>query len=213
VAKLDEDPRPRYGDSHRSYPKPVHNIDPDSDGASENWNKGYREPSHHSDSGTLNERPPQSNQRGASSNRGRGRGRGPYTPRPLYCMYHDNETDHHTKDRPIYYIDTKHKMNQDTTQPLPQLHNKEVNHTMQWAPRNPQHSSLYPSHYPAQTYQNSQTQPSAFYQSYYYATPNHPKPSPAPQMTYHPSLPQITYPTPRNTNANQLKAEPPPPLQ
>jgi hypothetical protein len=58
VAKLDEAPRPRYDDSHRSYPKVVHNIDPNSDGALENWNKGYREPSYHSDSGTLNQRPP-----------------------------------------------------------------------------------------------------------------------------------------------------------
>jgi hypothetical protein len=121
-------------------------------------------------------------------------------------MYHGNETDHHTKDCPIY-IDTKRKMNQDTTQPSPQLHSREVNHSMQWAPRNQQHSSLYPSHYPAQTYQNSQTQPSAYYQSYHYATSNHPEPSLAPQMTYHSALPQITYPTPSNTNANQLKAE------
>jgi hypothetical protein len=71
-------------------------------------------------------------------------------------MYHDNETDYRTKDFPIY-IDTKRKMNQDTTQPSPQLHSKEVNHTMQCAPRNQQHSSLYHLHYPAQAYQNSQT--------------------------------------------------------
>jgi hypothetical protein len=32
-------------------------------------------------------------------------------------------------------------------------------------------------------------------------------------LTYHPALPQITYPTPSNTNANQLNAEPPPPPQ
>jgi hypothetical protein len=78
----------------------------------------------------------------------------PYTPKPLYCMYHGNKTDHRTKDYSIY-IDTKRKMNQDTTQPSPELHSREVNHTTQWAPRNQQHSSLYPSHYPAQTYQNS----------------------------------------------------------
>jgi hypothetical protein len=127
-------------------------------------------------------------------------------------MYHGNEIDHRTKDCPIY-IDTKHKMNQDTTQPSPQLHSREVNHTMQWAPCNQQHSSWYPSHYPAQTFQNSQTQPSAYYQSHHYTTPNHLEPSPAPQMTYHPALPQIAYPMPSNTNVNQLKAEPSPPLQ
>jgi hypothetical protein len=43
--------------------------------------------------------------------------------------------------------------------------------------------------------------------------PNHPEPSPAPQMTYYPALPQITYPAPSNTNTNQLKAEPSPPPQ
>jgi hypothetical protein len=127
-------------------------------------------------------------------------------------MYYDNKIDHQTKNCPIY-IDTKRKMNQDSTQLSPQLHSRGINRTMQWALCNQQHFSLYPSHYPAQTYQNSQTQPLAYYQSYHYATPNHPEPSSAPQMTYHPALPQITYPAPSNTNANQLKAEPPPPPQ
>jgi hypothetical protein len=58
-------------------------------------------------------------------------------------MYHGNETDHRTKDYPIY-IDTKRKMNQDTTQPSPQLQSREVNHTMQWAPHNQQHSPFDP---------------------------------------------------------------------
>jgi hypothetical protein len=88
---------------------------------------------------------------------------------------------------------------------------------MQWALHNQQHSPSYPSHYPAQAYQNSQTQSPAYYESYHYATTNHPPPPSAPQITYHPALPQITYPTPSNTNANHLKAEPnpllPPPPQ
>jgi hypothetical protein len=50
-------------------------------------------------------------------------------------MYHGNEIDHKTKDCPIY-IDTKRKMNQDTTQPPPQLQLREVSHTMQWALHN-----------------------------------------------------------------------------
>jgi hypothetical protein len=126
-------------------------------------------------------------------------------------MYHGNETNHRTKDCPIY-IDTKRKIDQESTQPSPQLQSREVNHTMQCAPQNQQHSPSYPLHYPTQAYQNSQTQPPAYYQSYHYATSNNPQPPPTPQITYHPALPQITYPTPSNTNANQVKAEPNPPL-
>jgi hypothetical protein len=142
-------------------------------------------------------------------NRSHERGHGPYTPRPLYCMYHGNETDQRTKDCPIY-IDTKLKMNQDTTQPCQQLQSREVNHTKQWAPHSQKHSPSYPLHYPP--YKNSQTQSPAYYQSYHYATINHPQPPPTPQITYHPALPQITYPAPNNTNTNQVKAEQNPPL-
>jgi hypothetical protein len=125
-------------------------------------------------------------------------------------MYHGNETNHRTKDCPIY-IDTKWKMDQESTQPSPQLPSREVNHTMQWAPHNRQHSPSYSPHYPTQAYQNSQTQLPAYYQSYHYATTNHPQPSPIPQITYHSTVPQITYPTPSNTNANQVKTETNPP--
>jgi hypothetical protein len=115
------------------------------------------------------------------------------------------------------YIDTKRKMNQDATQPSPQLQTSEINHTMQWAPHNQQHFSSDHQHYLAQAYQNSQIQSPANYQLYHYDTTNHPQPPLAPQITYHPVVPQITYPTPSNTNANQLKAEPnpllPPPPQ
>jgi hypothetical protein len=133
-------------------------------------------------------------------NHGRGRGRGPYTPRPLYCMYHDNETNHRSKDCSIY-IDTKKKMDQELAQPSQQLTPREVNHTMQWTPHHQQHSPSYPPHYPNQAYQNSETQPPAYYQSYHYATTNHPQSSPISQITYHLVVPQIAYPTPSNTNA------------
>jgi hypothetical protein len=203
--------RTRYNDNHHNYLKPMHNIGFGGDGASESWNKDYRGPPQQTHSRTFDQRSPQNNQRGRASNRGWGRGRGPYMPRPLYCMYHGNETDHRTKDCPIY-IDTKQKMNQDTTQPSPQLQSKEINHTMQWAPHNKHHSPPYPLHYPAQAYQNSQAQLPAYYQSYHYATTNHLQPLPAPQITYIPALPQITYPMLSNTNANRVKAEPNPPL-
>jgi hypothetical protein len=194
VVKPDEAPRVHYGDSHHNYLKPVHNIGSNGGGLLESWIKNYRGPLQQTNSGTFYQWSPQGSQRGGASNRGCGHGRGPYTPRPLYCMYHGNETDHKTKDCPIY-IDTKQKMNQDTTQPLPQLQPREVNHTMQWALHNQQHSPSYPPHYPTQAYQNSHTQSRAYYQPYHYTNTNHPQPLPTPQITYHPTLQQITYPT------------------
>jgi hypothetical protein len=123
VMKPDEASRPRYDDSHYSYVKSVHS------------HYSIRELEQRlqrilTPLKLQNSQPKasQSNQQGGASNRGRGRGRGPYTPRPLYYMYHDNETDHRTKDCPIY-IDIKRKMNQDTIQSSPQLHSREVNHT------------------------------------------------------------------------------------
>jgi hypothetical protein len=85
---------------------------------------------------------------------------------------------------------------------------------MQWAPHTQQYSPSYPSHFPLQTNHNNQTQPLTYYQSYHYATTNHPQPSPAPQITYPSPVPQITYPMPNNTNP-QVKTEtnPPPPPQ
>jgi hypothetical protein len=53
--------------------------------------------------------------------------------KPLYWMYHGNKTNHRTKDCPIY-LETKKKMEQDSTQPSHQPAALEVNHTMQWAP-------------------------------------------------------------------------------
>jgi hypothetical protein len=126
---------------------------------------------------SIKDPPPQYNQRGGASNHGRRRGRGPYTMKPSYCMYHGNETNHRTKDCPIY-LEMKKKMEQGSAQPSHQLALQEVNHTMLWAPHHQQYSPSYPPHFPAQTYQNSQIQP--YYQSHHYATTNHPRPSPYP---------------------------------
>jgi hypothetical protein len=126
-------------------------------------------------------------------------------------MYHGNKTDHKTKDCPIY-IDTKPKLNQDTKQSPPQLQPMEVNYTMQWAPQNQQHSPSYLPHYPTQGYQNSKTQSPAYFKPNHYANTNHPQPLPTPQITYHPALLQIRYPTPNNTSTNQVKTEENPPL-
>jgi hypothetical protein len=147
----------------------------------------------------------QGSQRGRATNHGQGT----YTFKPLYCMYHGSETNHCTKDCPIF-LESKTKMEQDPAQPSQQSTPRKVNHTMQWALHHQQYSPSYPS-LPPQAYQN---QPLAYYQSYHYFTTNHSDPSPVLQITYPPPVLEITYPMPNNTNPHvKTEANPPPPPQ
>jgi hypothetical protein len=158
--------------------------------------------------------------RDGAPNCGHDHGQGPYTFRPLYCMFHGRETNHRTKDCPVF-LESKRKMDQGSIHPSPQTTPREVNHTMQWALPHQQYSPSYPSLFSHQAYQNSKAQAPAYYQPYHYAMTRHPQPmstsqitypSPTPQIIYPPAVPQITYPVPNNTNPQvKTEANPPPP--
>jgi hypothetical protein len=116
VSKSDEAPRPRYNDNQCNYLKPVHSIDFDGHRPPENWQKSYEGPSRERSPNTFDQRSP-STTSGAQLRAPVGV-RPSYTLRPQYCMYNGNETNHRTKDCPIY-LDTKRNMDQESTQSSP----------------------------------------------------------------------------------------------
>jgi hypothetical protein len=149
----------------------VHRIYSDGCGPPENWEKFFWTPPQEWNMRSFDQRCTQYSQRGGSQNRGRGHNRGPYAIRPLYCMFHGNQTYHRIKDCPIF-LASKRKMEHDAKQPPQQYASREVNHTMHWTPPHQQYSPSYSS-FPQQTYSNNQAQAPVYYQSYHYAITNH----------------------------------------
>jgi hypothetical protein len=147
-------------------------------------------------------------------NRGRGCGRGPYIVRPPYCMYRDNEIDHRTKVCPIL-IEVKKENGSRLS--------KSFVATCTQASQ-PQHA-MEPSTlailtilsfplFTTTSLPNQSAPPPAYYQSYHYATTNHPRrlaalqityPPPPSQITYSPPVSQITYPVKKITPKSKRK--------
>jgi hypothetical protein len=105
--------------------KQVHSIDSDGCGPPENWEKDFRPPRLESETRTYNPRRDYHHPRGGYSNRGRGWGRDP--DRPMYYMFHERDTDHQTRDCPIFLESKKKMIQKHNQQPNPSTA-KEVNH-------------------------------------------------------------------------------------
>jgi hypothetical protein len=113
---------------HTSH-KQVHSIDSDGCGPSENWEKIFRPPRLESENKTYNLKRYHHHPRGGYSSRGHGRGRSQDIPQ--YCMFHERDTYHRTRDCPIF-LESKKKMTQKHNQPSYTTSAKEVNHTSCW---------------------------------------------------------------------------------
>jgi hypothetical protein len=85
----------------------VHIIGTDRCGPPKNWEKNFRPLRLESESRTYDPRRDCSQSRGGYTNRGRGRGR--MQDMPLYCMFHERDTDHQTRDCPIF-LESKKNM-------------------------------------------------------------------------------------------------------
>jgi hypothetical protein len=94
--------------------KQVHNIDSDGYRPQENWEKNFRPLRQENESKPYDSRSDHQQSRGTYPNRGRGRGR--YQDKPLYCMFHEKDTDHQKMDCPVF-LESKKKMAQKPTQP------------------------------------------------------------------------------------------------
>jgi hypothetical protein len=92
--------------------KQVHSIDSDGCGPPENWEKIFRPLRLESKSRMYHHRRDY-HPRGGYSHRGQGRGRD--QDKPLYCVFHKRDTDHRTRDYPIF-LESRMKMTQKQNQ-------------------------------------------------------------------------------------------------
>jgi hypothetical protein len=104
--------------------KQVHNIDSNGCGPLENWDKNFRHPRQESENKMYDSRKDHQQNRGSYPNQGRGW----FQEKPLYCMFHEKDTNHRRMGCPIF-LELKKKMAQKQNQPLASSTAKEVSHT------------------------------------------------------------------------------------
>jgi hypothetical protein len=197
--------------------KQVHSIDSNGYGPPKNWEKNFRPARQERDDQVYDPRRDHQQTRGGYSSRGQGRGQS--QERPPYCMFHEKDTDHRTRDCPIF-LESKKKMTQKHSQPSSNTTAKEVDHTSHWHQPSQSSSSNQPSYQNFNTrpeYQsNYQRYPSQYYQPYNYTPHTNQVHTPQLTITYPPAPLQITYPF-ACSQATQPKTEPnnppPPPSQ
>jgi hypothetical protein len=118
--------------------------------------------------------------------------------KPLYCMLHERDTGHQTRDCPIF-LESKKKMAQRHSQPSTTTTTKEVNHTSHWHRPSQSSSSnqlLCKNFNHRLEYQsNYHRYPSQYYQSYNYTPHTSQVHTPEPTITYPLAPLQIMYPT------------------
>jgi hypothetical protein len=121
----------------------VHSIDTNGCGPPENWGKNFRTLRPEVESKTYDPRGDHSQARGSYANRDHGKGR--MQDRPLYSIFHKRDTDHRTRDCPIF-LQSKKKMTQKHSESLTPSTTKEVNHTSHWHQPSQSSSSNQPSY-------------------------------------------------------------------
>jgi hypothetical protein len=147
----------------------VHSIASDGCGPPKNWEKNFRPPRPESENKAYDPRKDCIQARGGHSCRGRGRGQ--FQDIPLYCMFHERDIDHWTRDCPIF-LESKKKMTQKHNQPSTTAIVKEVSHTSHWQQPSQSSSSTQPSYQHFNLHPEYQSNyhkhPSQYYQPYNY---------------------------------------------
>jgi hypothetical protein len=105
--------------------------------------------------------------------------------RPLYCMFHERDTDHRTRDCPIF-LESRKKMTQKHNQPPNPSIAKEVNNTSHWHQASQSSLSHQTSYQHSNTHFEYQSNYHRYHSPYNYTPYTSQAYSTQPTITYHP---------------------------